>query len=303
MFLGKIMIKCVQAQWALGAIIGTLMAASPGASAADKHFTFFPEKGVTVEVTRVDATHVKLHALPSGKVQSVLVTEGNTSPADNTDSSFEANDFNFDGHADLAVVTPVGMVNDVYDIFLYRPDSQDFERLSVPKKSGANCDDLEGVTIRPRERILLSSCRSGTAWYTDAYRFNDSGRLYLYSVSRFLNDDVASHLCPIKSGAQPGWLQVRFDPAGNVTAAACQFYQDDWTAIAPDSRVMLTVAVPRLPLHDAEDDKPARRHLIKGDVVDVIDASGNWLQVRYQNPQRGAIVGWVRTDEAGLTQP
>lgn len=287
----------------LWAIVGTFMMPLPEARASVQAFTFSPEKGVTVEVTRVDATHVKLHILPSGKVQSMLVTEGNTSPATNVDGRFEAKDFNFDGYTDLAVVTPVGMVNEAYDIFLYRPGSQYFERLSAPQQSGARCDDLQGIRIRPRERVLLSSCRSGPSWYTDAYRFTGTGRLYLYGVSRFMNDDVASHLCPIKSGAQEVWLQLRFDPAGSVTAEACQFYQDDWKDMAAVSRVLLTVGVSKLPLHDAEDDKPARRHLIKGDVVEVIEASENWLQVRYQNPQRGPIVGWIRVDEAGLSKP
>jgi hypothetical protein len=299
------MAKHAQAYLILGAIIGMLMATLPEAMAADQRFTFSPDKGVTVEVTRIDATHVQLRNLSSGKIERELVTEGNTSPAANVSSSFEAKDFNFDGHADLTVVTPVGMVNDAYDIFLYRPESQDFERLRAPMGVGASCDELEGVTIRPRERVLLSSCRSGPAWYTDAYRFNDGGRLYLYGVSRLLNDEIASHLCPVRSGAQPGWLQLRFDQAGNVTAEACQLYQDDWKDIPADSRIVLTVGVPKLPLHDAEDDKPPRRHLVKGDAVEIIGVGvdgGEWLEVRYQNLQRSSIVGWIRADEAGLLQ-
>ncbi len=287
------------------AIIGALTTNLPVAMAVEQPFTFSPEKGLTVKVTPVDATHVKLHILPSGKVQSVLVTEGNSAPATNVDRRFEAKDFNFDGHADLAVVTSEGMVNEVYDIFLYRPESQDFTKLEVPKQAGPSCYTLEGVEIRPRERVLQSSCRSGSVWYTEAYRFDQGGRLYLYSVIRILNDVVASHLCPGASGREsPEVIRLRFDQAGNVVAAACRPYEN-WKDVSADSRVQLTVGVPTLPLHDAEDDKPARRHLIKGDVVEVIDVSedgGWWLKVLYRNPKRGPLVGWIRADEAGLSQ-
>lgn len=77
----------------------------------------------------------------------------------------------------------------------------------------------------------------------------------------------------------------------------------------------MTVAVPRLALHESPHEGPTRRYVVAGDTLALVGANDamTWLQVRFSNPRAGAIVGWIKVSEAaaparaaaasGTTQP
>ena len=35
-------------------------------------------------------------------------------------------------------------------------------------------------------------------------------------------------------------------------------------------------------------------YLLKGDRVELLDEADGWLQLRYRNPSRGPVLGWVK---------
>ncbi len=270
---------------------------------AGRSFMFAPEKGVAVKVIRPDAAHIKLTVLPTGESRQIEVSEGNEPLV----GQFVAEDFNFDGYPDLAVLTAAGMVNQIYDIFLYRPNDKTFEPLLMPRQGPAsNCGKLLDVTVLPDAQTLSSSCRSGPTWYADAYRYAQDGRLYFYGSTRVLWGHVADALCPGGGSTEtPAVIAFRYAPDGGVEAQKCIGY-GNWENIPADSRVRLTVRAATLALYDAPDSEHARRHLVAGDVVEVIDVShhaGPWLAVRFHNSRRGVMQGWIQPDAGDIAAP
>jgi hypothetical protein len=259
-------------------------------------YTFSPEPGVTVKVKRTDSKHITLRFLPDGKTQRITELAADQPDAE----SFDARDYNFDGYKDLAIVDAVGMVNEDYSIWLYHKDEKRFEKLSIGGEKLSACGSLMGVELRAKEHILLGTCRSGPMWYTDAYRYADDRRLYLYGTTTGLVDTLASKLCPgIAKDDSLTMFGVRFDVNGRAVAQACEPYQN-WRDIDVGSRVRFKAPVARLPLYDSNDGKSARRYLVRGDTVEVLRVSsdgGSWMQVRFQNTQRGAVIGWIRLED------
>ncbi|MDR0246662.1 MAG: hypothetical protein LBJ65_34140 [Burkholderia sp.] len=260
---------------------------APAAHAARPLLTFKVDDTVTARVERADSTHITVRFLPSGKTQTLDVTatdeEGHYHLA--------TDDYNFDGHRDLAVHALLGMVNESYGIYLYDAARQQFEPLHMPANDmpHGNCDDLINVDAKPKERTLYSSCRGGPIWYTDAYRFDASGRMYLYQTSEAIPDDLRD-LLDGESG--PSSMLLTYDAHGKRVSRRPQGYDA--------GKVTFKVRPARLPLHDAMTDAPTRRYVVAGDTVEVIDASDDfqWLKVRYRNPHAGAVQGWVNAKEA-----
>ncbi|MEK2605477.1 XAC2610-related protein [Burkholderia arboris] len=260
---------------------------APAAHAAKPLLTFKVDDTVTARVEHADSAHITVRFLPSGKTQTLDVTatdeEGHYHLA--------TDDYNFDGHRDLAVHALLGMVNENYGIYLYDAARQQFEPLQLPAKNmpHGSCDDLINVEAKPKERTLYSSCRGGPIWYTDAYRFDAGGKMYLYQSSEAIPDDLRD-LLDGESG--PSSMLLTYDEHGKRVARRPQGYDA--------GKVTFKVSPARLPLHDAMTDGPTRRYVVAGDTVEVIDASDDfqWLKVRYRNPHAGAVQGWVSAKEA-----
>jgi len=87
---------------------------------------FEPEPGQHAQVQQQGERYFLQQ--PDGSRLALSIPEGNDAEA----PSFEIEDYNFDGHPDLAIRVPVGMVNSAYRIYLYRPAQHRFERLQMP---------------------------------------------------------------------------------------------------------------------------------------------------------------------------
>ncbi|NTX47096.1 SH3 domain-containing protein [Burkholderia cepacia] len=260
---------------------------APAAQAAKPLLTFKVDDTVTARVEHADGDHVTVRFLPSGKTQTLDVTAADEEGR----YHLASDDYNFDGHRDLAMHATLGMVNDGYGIYLYDTARQRFEPLRMPASDmpHGNCDGLVNVQAKPKERTLYSSCRGGPIWYTDAYRFDGSGRMYLYQSSEAIPDDLRD-LLDTDNG--PSSMLLTYDAQGKRVARRPDAYGG--------GTVTFKVRPARLPLHDAMTDAPTRRYVVAGDTVEVIDASADfqWLKVRYRNPHAGAVQGWVSAKEA-----
>jgi len=88
----------------------------------------------------------------------------------------EIEDYNFDGHDDVAFETNSGSnSNHVYDVFIYNPLDKKFNRLKEPNDTG--CGRMENLKLDKVNRRLLTRCKSGTQWRSFTYKFNESGKL------------------------------------------------------------------------------------------------------------------------------
>ncbi|EMN1926184.1 hypothetical protein RVV18_000543 [Burkholderia ambifaria] len=269
------------------ALLIACCASAASAHAAKPLLTFKVDDAVTARVEHADGTRITIRFLPSGKTQVLDVgisdEEGYYRLA--------SDDYNFDGHRDLAAYAPLGMVNERSGIFLYDAAHQRFEPLNLPAASmpHGNCDDLINVQAKPNERTLYSSCRGGPIWYADAYRFDDNGRMYLHQSSEAIPDDLRDLF---DGDAGPSSMLLTYDAHGKRVSRRPDAYGS--------GKVTFKVRPARLPLHDAMNDAPTRRYVVAGDTLELIDASADfqWLKVLYRNPRGGSSQGWVSAKEA-----
>ena len=83
---------------------------------------FEPEPGLQAQVQRQGERYFLQQ--PDGSSLELTLPEGNDAEA----PSFDIEDYDFDGHPDVAISVPAGMVNSAYHIYLYRPAKRRFER-------------------------------------------------------------------------------------------------------------------------------------------------------------------------------
>ncbi|MCA8094959.1 hypothetical protein LGM65_29490 [Burkholderia anthina] len=269
------------------ALLIACCASIAAAHAAKPLLTFKVDGTVTARVEHADGTRVTIRFLPSGKTQTLDVgvtdEEGHYRLA--------SDDYNFDGHRDLAAHALLGMVNESYGIFPYDAARQQFEPLKMPAPDmpHGNCDDLINVQAKPQERTLYSACRGGPIWYTDAYRFDGNGRMYLYQASEAIPDDLRDLL---DGDSGPSSMLLTYDEHGKRVSRRPDAYGG--------GKVTFKVRPARLPLHDAMNDAPTRRYVVAGDTLELVDASADfqWLKVLYRNPRGGTAQGWVAAKEA-----
>lgn len=241
---------------------------------------FEPEPGLRSLVEKHGEHYVLLQ--PDGNPLALSIPEGNEIEA----PSFEVDDYDFDGHPDLAIRVPVGMVNSAYHLYLYRPVLRRFERLHMPAElmERVNCSELSQLQPDKEQRALYSHCRSGPRWYYDAYRFDESGAPWLYKTLhvRHAYDPDAPVFFPV--------FEKTLDPQGRIIASRAL---DDG-----DQPLTWTVSAPRLHLHERpEETSRSKAYLIAGDVCEVLDQQGRWLQIRYAS-RKGPLERWVSLDEA-----
>ncbi|WP_217588702.1 hypothetical protein [Burkholderia sp. GbtcB21] len=249
--------------------------------------TFKVDDTVTARIERADSAHITVRFLPSGKTQTLGVTAAD----EEGHYHLASDDYNFDGHRDLAAHALLGMVNENYGIYLYNAARQQFEPLQMPANDmpHGSCDDLINVEAKPKEHTLYSSCRGGPIWYTDAYRFDANGRMYLYQSSEAIPDDLRDLL---DDDAGPSSMLLTYDEHGKRVSRRPQAYGG--------GKVTFKVRATRVPLHETMNDAPTRRYVVAGDTLELVDAAADfqWLKVVYRNPRTGAVTGWISAKDA-----
>ncbi|ULU23837.1 FG-GAP repeat protein [Dyella terrae] len=229
---------------------------------------------------------IVIRFLLSGKTQTL-----NIKPTD-ADGGYRlaTDDFNFDGHQDVAIVDSYDGVTEGYQIFLFDPAGQRFVPLEV-KQSGS-CAGLSSVTVDPKSRTLFSACR-GAGWNLDAYRYAADGGIYLYQSTEDAGIDsnpALERLFGVKQGDTPIGRLLTYDDRGRVIARVLA-HRDSLAIVHGSAQVI----APHLPMYDKPGHGTSGRHLVRGDHVDVEDVSADlhWARVTYRNATKGSIEGWV----------
>lgn len=258
---------------------------------ADDPVQFAVAAGVQVRAQVVADGQLEVLLQPSGKRQRLRVM---------TDADgrvrLGAEDVDFDGHPELVARASVGMVNEAVAVFRYDPAHDELRPLQVRSSPQASCDPLMMLSVDRATRTLSSSCRSGPMWYVDLYRF-DGPQLYLYRSQRMIHGladfDAQLQIDPSSSeGPLAVWSTF------NREGATVQTLVGDALADPPVHGTGARVLGARLPLYRAPGDADTRRYLVRGDRVELLDERDGWLQVRYANPTRGAVEGWVNSRTA-----
>ncbi|WP_372360355.1 hypothetical protein ACDH70_18310 [Xanthomonas axonopodis pv. poinsettiicola] len=206
-----------------------------------------------------------------------------------------SDDYNFDGHRDLAVTAMLGQVNEATLVFLFDPKQRRFQPLTAPARPAVQCEGFWNLTPEPQQRSLSSSCRSGPMWYADVYRYGPDGRLYVYTTQQRIESPAIQELLgPGSEDGMPFSVWPRFDAHGAVIDTAIGQSLD-----APRPATF-QVQVPRLPLYATATAATTRRYVIEGDRLQALDVSADQsrVRVRYRSASHALIEGWIRADEA-----
>lgn len=209
-------------------------------------------------------------------------------------------DYNFDGYEDLASRASAGQVNETVVVHLYDAGSGAFRELKAPANTNASCEGFWSLMPDAKHRTLTSSCRSGPMWYSDVYQY-DGNQLYLYRSMRlaYLETEKLEQVLSLEAEDDgPPAVWSTYDPAGKVLENAISD-----GLVSPAHGIPLRgnparVVPSRLPLYAHAGDSSTGRYLVKGDRVELLDVDEGWLQVRYKNPSRGPIIGWVQSRES-----
>jgi hypothetical protein len=247
---------------------------------------------ITAQVTGVGGAYVSVRFSPGGTTQRLEVEASDEEGHYNT----EVADFNFDGDQDLAFKATLGEVNETYQVFNFDPHSGRFVELRFATTAPVNCDGLSNLKPDAKSRILYSSCRGGPMWFTDAYKFDASGSMYVYQSTRLINSDAVQKMFAPESGVEdvPGWLLLTYDKRGKIIGRSMMAHA--YETHESQGRV----SVEKLPLYDRPAHDQTRRYLVRGDLFDAQDISDNeeWLKIAYRNAAKGKVEGWINVSEA-----
>lgn len=206
-------------------------------------------------------------------------------------------DYNFDGYQDLDTSATLGQVNESVTVYLYEPASGQFRALAAPEAPEISCEGFWSLTPDPATRTLSSSCRSGPMWYSDIYRYQ-GGQVYLYRSMRnaFLDTEALARVLALAEVDDAEILTVwsTWDAAGKRLETAIWNAFDPPLKDAPMPGRSALVVPDKLLLYSKAGDTSTKRYLLKGDRVELLDEADGWLQLRYRNPSRGPVLGWVK---------
>lgn len=206
-------------------------------------------------------------------------------------------DYNFDGYQDLDTSATLGQVNEAVTVYLYEPASGQFRALAAPEAPEISCEGFWSLTPDPATRTLSSSCRSGPMWYSDIYRYQ-GGQVYLYRSMRsaFLDTEALAQVLALAEVDDAEILTVwsTWDAAGKRLETAIWNAFDPPLKDAPMAGRSASVVPDKLLLYSRAGDTASKRYLLKGDRVELLDEADGWLQLRYRNPSRGPVLGWVK---------
>ncbi len=259
---------------------------------ADDLLQFEVAPGITAQARLLEGGDIEVTTNRASSTQRLAPQEQEERRADWTHG-----DYNFDGYQDLIASTPLGQVDAANRLYLYVPATGSFQELVWPETREAICGGFWSLSPDPATRSLTSSCRSGPMWYSDIYRY-DGARLYLYRSMRMAGIDAAQ-LAPFLRLDAPDEADLLV-VWSTWSAAGERVEQALWNAMDPlpedvPIRGAGAVVVPaRLPLYRTADDAATTRYLVRGDHVELMDVAEGRLQVRYLNPTRGPVSGWVQ---------
>lgn len=246
--------------------------------------------GVWLQAQVQEGGDIAVELAPSGTRQRLP-----GAPDVDGQSRLSAEDVDFDGRPELVARASVGMVNEAVAVYRFDPRQGRMQALEATPHDDAQCGGLMGLVVDAPNRTLSSSCRSGPVWYVDQYRY-DGPRLYLYRALRFIHgSDAFEQVLFVKQTADTGPFAVwsTFDAQGAVVETAIG---DGLVTPAPTGRLSpfsATVVPARLPLHTRPGDARTTRYLVRDDRVELLDERDGWVKVRYHNPTRGDVLGWV----------
>lgn len=103
------------------------------------------------------------------------------------DSYLETNDYNFDGFTDFASFhTDDGMgVYSIYQIFIFNPQTQQFDLLEFPTNFNPKCDMFCDVKVDKTKKTLTSSCRGGARTHNDIWKYDHNKKLILSKTESY----------------------------------------------------------------------------------------------------------------------
>ncbi|WP_047129185.1 XAC2610-related protein [Xanthomonas arboricola] len=207
----------------------------------------------------------------------------------------DSDDYNFDGHPDLAVSAMLGQVNEAVLVFVFDPAQRRFRALTAPTRPAVQCEGFFNLTPDRQQRSLTSSCRSGPMWYADVYHYAADGRLYVARTQQpIASPDIQTLLDPGTGDGMPLSVWPSYDARG------AKLSSEIGTTLDAPMPVQLRVQVARLPLYATPTATSTKRYLVQGDRADALDVSADAtrVQVRYRSAGRGDIVGWIEVAAA-----
>ena len=274
-------------------MLGLALSAAPLWAADDSQISFEIAPGVTAHARLLGDGNIDVS---SNRAESRQVLPASTDE-EGAGTRLGHADYNFDGYQDLDTSATLGQVNELVTVYLYEPASGQFRALAAPGGSEISCDGLWSLTPDPATRTLSSSCRSGPMWYTDIYRYQGS-QLYLYRSMRnaFIDTEALAQVLALGAQDDAEILTVwsAWDAAGKRFETAIWNAFDPPTGDAPLQGRGASVVPDKLPLYSKAGDTSTKRYLLKGDRVELLDEADGWLQLRYRNPRRGPVLGWVK---------
>ena len=244
-----------------------------------------PAPGVSARIDKQDNDYVLTQ--PNG--QQVTMAEADDADGDFSPSFSEA-DYNYDGHDDLVISIPVGMVNIEETLYLYHPQSKTYKRFNVPADviDRQNCQGLWQTTLLPEQQAIQSSCRSGPRWHSDTLRIEPDGSMWLTEQSR--NEEEGA-LWPYFYKPQ---RTIQYDRNGNILIENVLSPDDGG---GPD--ISWWVPVKRLALYSAPDrNAKSRSYLIQDDQTIMLAFKGKeWMKIAYHS-KNGTIERWIWLEDA-----
>lgn len=134
-------------------------------------------------------------------------------------------------------------------------------------------------------------------WYSDIYRYQGR-QVYLYRSMRnaFLDTEALARVLALAEVDDAEILTVwsTWDAAGKRLETAIWNAFDPPLKDAPMPGRSASVVPDKLLLYSKAGDTSTKRYLLKGDRVELLDEADGWLQLRYRNPSRGPVLGWVK---------
>ncbi|MGL4782231.1 MAG: XAC2610-related protein [Aeromonas hydrophila] len=204
------------------------------------------------------------YLLAAGKEKEKLICVD-----DELQSDIIIKDFNFDGYKDIAITNYLGMVNNIFHVFLYDHMNAVFKEIKIANsKTPLACEDLYNLAVRLDYLSLVSSCRSGPVWYYDTYRYNAQGELWLYKTTEYQIQNSEIDTFP--------FYEHTFNQKGGKL---------DTVAIDFDGKKILWSVT-------AE-----KAYLIHNDKVEIIEQKDDWIKIRFAS-RKGPLVRWLYLPEA-----
>lgn len=236
----------------------------------------FITDGVKIEIKKIGEC---FYLLTAGKEKQQLKCID-----DNLESDVIIQDFNFDGYKDIAITNYLGMVNNIFYVFLYDHVNAAFKELKIAdsKTPTSACGDLYNLVVQLDSLSLVSSCRSGPVWYYDTYRYNAQDELWLYKTTEYQIQNSEVDTFPL--------YEHTFNQRGEKL---------DTVAIDFDGKKILwPVTSEKVFLYSSpEKISKTKAYLIHNDQVEIIEQKDDWVKIRFAS-RKGPLVRWLYLPDA-----